>query len=31
MIIANKDSDPFQTQTAPNYTTFRVDSTGIPI
>jgi DNA-binding beta-propeller fold protein YncE len=31
MIIANKDSDPFQTQSAPNYTTFRVDSTGIPI
>jgi len=31
MIIANKDSDPFQTQSTPNYTTFRVDSTGIPI
>ena len=31
MIIANKDSDPFQTQTAPNFTTFQVDSTGIPI
>ncbi len=31
MIIANKDSDPFQTQTAPNFTTFQVDSTGVPI
>jgi 6-phosphogluconolactonase (cycloisomerase 2 family) len=30
MIIANKDSDPFQTESAPNFTTFRVDSTGIP-
>ena len=30
MVIANKDSDPFQTQSAPNFTTFRVDSTGIP-
>ena len=30
MIIANKDSDPFQTETAPNFTTFRVDSTGVP-
>ncbi|MGH8092520.1 MAG: beta-propeller fold lactonase family protein [Chthoniobacterales bacterium] len=31
MVIANKDSDPFQTQTAPNLTTFRVDSTGVPV
>ena len=31
MIIANKDSDPFQTQTAPNFTTFQVDSTGVPV
>jgi hypothetical protein len=30
MIMANKDSDPFQTQTAPNFTTFQVDSTGVP-
>jgi Lactonase, 7-bladed beta-propeller len=30
MVIANKDSDPFQTQTAPNYTTFQVSATGIP-
>jgi 6-phosphogluconolactonase (cycloisomerase 2 family) len=30
MMIANKDSDPFQTQTAPNFTTFHVDSTGVP-
>ena len=30
MIIANKDSDPFQTASAPNFTTFQVDSTGIP-
>ena len=30
MMIANKDSDPFQTATAPNYTTFRVSATGVP-
>jgi DNA-binding beta-propeller fold protein YncE len=30
LVIANKDSDPFQTQTAPNFTTFRVDATGVP-
>ncbi len=30
MVIANKDSDPFQAQTTPNYTTFRVSATGIP-
>ena len=30
MIIANKDSDPFQTASAPNFTTFHVDSTGVP-
>ena len=29
MIVANKDSDPLQTQTAPNYTTFSVSSTGV--
>ncbi len=30
MVMANKDSDPFQTSSAPNYTTFRVDGTGVP-
>ena len=30
MVMANKDSDPFQTQTAPNYTTFQVSATGVP-
>ena len=30
MIVANKDADPFQTKTAPNYTTFKVSATGIP-
>jgi len=30
MVVANKDSDPFQTPTAPNYTTFQVDATGVP-
>lgn len=30
MVMANKDSDPFQTQSAPNYTTFRVDASGVP-
>jgi DNA-binding beta-propeller fold protein YncE len=30
MVVANKDSDPFQTPTAPNYTTFQVDASGIP-
>lgn len=30
LVIANKDSDPFQTESAPNFTTFRIDSTGIP-
>jgi 6-phosphogluconolactonase (cycloisomerase 2 family) len=30
MVVANKDSDPFQTASAPNFTTFRVDSTGTP-
>jgi len=29
MVIANKDSDPFQTASAPNFTTFAVDSTGV--
>jgi 6-phosphogluconolactonase (cycloisomerase 2 family) len=29
MIVANKDSDPLQTQTVPNYTTFSVSSTGV--
>jgi 6-phosphogluconolactonase (cycloisomerase 2 family) len=28
MVVANKDSDPLQTQTAPNYTTFRVSAAG---
>jgi len=30
MVIANKDSDPFQTASAPNFTTFTLDSTGVP-
>ncbi len=30
MIIANKDSDPFQTESAPNFTTFQVNSSGVP-
>jgi hypothetical protein len=30
MVIANKDSDPFQTESAPNITTFGIDSTGTP-
>jgi 6-phosphogluconolactonase (cycloisomerase 2 family) len=30
MVIANKDSDPFQTASAPNFTTFALDSTGVP-
>jgi 6-phosphogluconolactonase (cycloisomerase 2 family) len=29
MVVANKDSDPLQTQTAPNYTTFKVNSAGV--
>ena len=28
MVVANKDSDPLQTQTAPNYTTFKVSPSG---
>jgi 6-phosphogluconolactonase (cycloisomerase 2 family) len=31
MIVANKDSDPFQTESAPNFTSFSVDSTGVPV
>ncbi|MBA3912668.1 MAG: beta-propeller fold lactonase family protein [Acidobacteriales bacterium] len=30
MVIANKDSDPFQKQTAPNYTSFQVSAAGVP-
>jgi hypothetical protein len=29
LLVANKDSDLFQTQTAPNYTTFAVNSAGV--
>lgn len=29
MVVANKDSDPLQTQTAPNYMTFTVSPTGV--
>lgn len=29
MIVANKDSDPFQTQTNPSYTSFAVTSSGV--
>lgn len=31
MVVANKDSDSLQTQTNPNYTTFRVNSSGVAI
>ena len=30
MVVVNKDADPLQTQTAPNYTTFSVSSSGVP-
>jgi DNA-binding beta-propeller fold protein YncE len=30
MVVANKDSDPFQTASNPNLTTFKVDATGVP-
>jgi 6-phosphogluconolactonase (cycloisomerase 2 family) len=29
MVVVNKDSDPLQTPTAPNYTSFTVSSTGV--
>ncbi len=30
MVVVNKDSDPLQTPTAPNYTTFTVGAGGVP-
>jgi 6-phosphogluconolactonase (cycloisomerase 2 family) len=30
MVVVNKDADPLQTPTAPNYTTFTVSSSGVP-
>ncbi len=30
LVVANKDSDPFQTPSAPTYATFRVGTTGVP-
>jgi 6-phosphogluconolactonase (cycloisomerase 2 family) len=30
MVVVNKDSDPLQTPTAPNYTTFNVSPSGVP-
>jgi hypothetical protein len=30
MVLVNKDADPLQTQTAPNYTTFTVTAGGVP-
>lgn len=30
MVVVNKDADPLQTATAPNYTTFTVTAAGVP-